>query len=1260
MKSSRSQIGLIDAGLSLKKAVPAASKCLHYFITKVGSRIIRERVSLSIKLLTIFLSSIFVFSLTAHAQKAELVVQTGHATGVGAVAVSADGKLIASGSWDRTVRLWDSASGLELRVLTGHSSPVTSIVFSPDGKSLASGSLGDIFIWDVASGKRLHNFVNHTNHAGDSVLTRLRDNFGVIAFSPDGGTLANGNGERFDVKSGKVIQTPVEKLLCRDFICSVTLSSNGQLLIRKETVQSSIEVWDVRRGQLLRQLGEAGTWVHRYAFSPGGNVLAAVGSGDSKTLLTLWNVADGQKLRTFETPGHYGVSAVQLSGDGKILAAGLREVLKDEGRGIILWDTASGNEIRTLNEQSDTFNAIALSSDRRRLVGGRDDGDIKIWDIESGALIRTLKRHSPVVTSVVFGSNGSLLARSSDDETIKIWDVKGQRALRTFEAHPDNDDVHVIAFSPDGKILASGNKGGEDDDVRDRSIYEDDSIKLWNVTNGKLLCALKGHTDFVTSVAFGQGGQVVATGSRDETVRLWDTASGRELQTLRGHTDTILRLLFSNDGTVLASGSEDETVKLWSVADGKELLTLKGHDGNAIPLAFSADGKSFASLGADKIINLWEVATGAPQASFSDWEKLPLELKLSLLELFDAIGQASETGEVITVEADGNRIRFKDFTGDGEVIATLSFLDDSDWAIVTPSGLFDASAGVRKLMHYVVGFEPVSLEQMKEVYYVPNLLQKVFRNEPLPKVELFSKRDLFPSVKYEGLNARQKRLTVKLTNRGGGIGQVQVLFNGKEVTADARPAGFNPNVPHATLTINLSGAAIKTGAENKVEIVARNAAGSLSTRGTSEAELTYDEASGDPVEPPNIYAIVVGISDYTGDKLRLNFAAKDAEDFAHALEVGAVKLLNGDQTKVHIRLLTSDGENSTVRFDAPDAKTSTATKADFTRAFADFRAATSNDVFIVYLAGHGISLNLNKNQSQVGGDTYLYLTQEATTADKTALTVEDARRAMAISSEELKELMKQNKALKQVLILDTCAAGALSNSLAEKRDIPSDQIRALERLKDSTGFFVLMGASSDSVSYEASQYGQGLLTYSLLQGMKGARLREGQFADVAMLFGYAQDTVPQMAKNIGGIQRPLVIMPDTSSSFDIGQFTPAEQQRIPLSVPKPLVLRPNLRNTKMRFDNLKLSQMMTEQLRQASYVQARGEQSRIVFVEADEMTDAVLPVGDYMIEGDELKLSVILVKNNAPVGKEITLAGKADEAKKVIKQLVEVIVQSLP
>ncbi len=602
------------------------------------------------------------------------------------------------------------------------------------------------------------------------------------------------------------------------------------------------------------------------------------------------------------------------------------------------------------------------------------------------------------------------------------------------------------------------------------------------------------------------------------------------------------------------------------------------------------------------------------------------------------------------VAAINNSIKIFD-NESGIEICSLYATSSEEWAVITPNGLFDASSKAKKFMHYVLGLEPISLDQMKDLYYVPGLLQKIFKGEPLPKVELFSKKDLFPTVEFSQPKEGQKDLSVKLTNRGGGIGQVQILVNGKEFVGDARAIGFDANAKEATLTVSLKDAPFILGKENRIEVIAKNAAGSLTNRGTARGTAVFNLGGVESREKPNIYVIVGGISNYTNDNLKLGFAAKDAEDFAKAIEIGAVKLL-GDKSKVHIRLLTSNGTNSTAKFDIPDSKILTATKADFEKAFADFKDATPNDVFIVYLAGHGVALNLNQNPSQAGGDTYLYLTQEATTTDKSILTIENSRKAMTISSEELKDLMKTNKALKQVLILDTCAAGALSNSLVAKRDLPSDQIKAMETLKDNTGFFVLMGSSADAVSYEASQYGQGLLTYSLLQAMKGARLRDGSFAFVNELFDYAQATVPDMAKNIGGIQRPVVITPDLSGTFPIGQFTIAEQKQITLSNPKPLILRPNLQNEKLRFDNLKLTVLLRDELRNVSFVNIRGNPSPIVFVEADEMTDAITPSGNYTVDGDNLQITVVLVRNNAQIGKEIIVSGKLSDKEGLIKEIV--------
>jgi hypothetical protein len=805
-------------------------------------------------------------------------------------------------------------------------------------------------------------------------------------------------------------------------------------------------------------------------------------------------------------------------------------------------------------------------------------------------------------------------------------------------------ELRSMAFSPDGRMLATG--GG----------FADGAIRLWSTEDGREIRTITGHSRTVYSLSFSPDGKSLASGGYDEVARVWDVASGKLLKEFRdpvrdGLANEIRAILFTADGRSIIRSAFGGFVQ-WNIETGVVEKNMIGMGDTPDILAVSSDGKLLAGRGLnERKVRVWEIATGKMIHDLPNTVAARETIRKTVPSInFD--DEAATEKFVLSIE-ENRKVKLFDRASHTEM-ATLVAFEDGGWAVVTPEGLFDASPDARRRLHYVVGLEAVTLEQMKDVYYVAGLLRKVMAGDPLPKIGLFSAKDLFPDVEFVPPKQGDSTLPIRITNRGGGIGQVQVLVNGKEFVRDARPPHFDPNAARAALTISLKDAPIKASGENRIEIVARNAAGSLTNRGTRGAAEKFVADRPTANSEPNIYLIAGGISQYAAENLNLNFAAKDAADFAKAVDVGAVKLLRGDRSKVHIRLLTSGNANAPT-FTSADAKTYTATKADFERSFADFKNATADDVFIVYLAGHGTSIGQG---GTAAGNSYLYLTQEATTTDRSVLSVENARRAMSVSSDELKDMMKQNKALKQVLILDTCAAGAASGSFVAKRDVPADQIGALERLKDNTGFYILMGSAADAVSYEASQYGQGLLTYSLLQGMKGARLRDDQFADVELLFGYAKETVGRLAKHIGGVQRPETITPDSSRSFDIGEFTTAERSQInTLAQPVPLVLRPRLSNSKLRYDNLGLEKIFRTELRRSSLV-APGRVPKLMFVESDDMPDAFIPSGDYSIDGDTITITLVLVKNGSPVGKEIVATGPMSDKEALIRQLIERIVEA--
>ncbi|MEH2274475.1 MAG: NB-ARC domain-containing protein [Nostoc sp.] len=198
------------------------------------------------------------------------------------------------------------------------------------------------------------------------------------------------------------------------------------------------------------------------------------------------------------------------------------------------------------------------------------------------------------ILSVAFSPNGKLLATGDADGDAHLWQVEDGKRLFTCSGH--KSWVRSVAFSPNSQILASGS--------------EDQTVKLWDVQTGQCLNTLQGHTSWIWSVAFSPDGQILASGSEDQTVKLWNVQTGKCLNTLQGHKSWVRSVVFSANSQILASGSEDETVKLWDMQTGKCLNTLQGHTSWIWSVAFSPNGQIVASGSEDQTVKLWDVREG--------------------------------------------------------------------------------------------------------------------------------------------------------------------------------------------------------------------------------------------------------------------------------------------------------------------------------------------------------------------------------------------------------------------------------------------------------------------------------------------------------------------------------------------------------------------------------------------------------------------------------------------------------------------------
>jgi WD40 repeat protein len=518
---------------------------------------------------------------------------TGHKSWVYSVCFSPDGKLLASGSWDDTIILWDVATRQPVgEPLTGHKDDVYSVCFSPDGKLLASGSggiltEGTIILWDVATGQRV-----------GEPLTGHKDDVYSVCFSPDSKLLASGSVHStiilWDVATGQRVGEPLTGH--KSGVFSVCFSPDGKLLA-SGSGGNTIILWDVATGQ---RVGEPLTGhkddVRSVCFSPDGKLLA---SGSWDDAIILWDVATRQRVGEPLTGHKYDVSSVCFSPDGKLLASGSGGI--GTGGTIILWDVATGQRVgEPLTGHKDDVRSVCFSPDSKLLASGSRDRTIILWDVATRQRVgEPLTGHKSYVSSVCFSPDGKLLASRSSDNTIILWDVAtGQRAGEPLTGHTDS--VLSVCFSPDGKLLASRSS--------------DSTIILWDVSRGQRVGGpLTGHKYDVYSVCFSPDGKLLASGSggilTEGTIILWDVATGQRVgEPLTGHKDDLLSVCFSPDSKLLASGSKDNTIILWDVATGQRVgEPLTGHKDDVYSVCFSPDGKLLASGSWDDAIILWDV-----------------------------------------------------------------------------------------------------------------------------------------------------------------------------------------------------------------------------------------------------------------------------------------------------------------------------------------------------------------------------------------------------------------------------------------------------------------------------------------------------------------------------------------------------------------------------------------------------------------------------------------------------------------------------
>ena len=590
-----------------------------------------------------------------------LRVLSGHQGSVFSVALSRDGRTVASGDDDCTARLWDTASGRCTHVLGGHQGRASSVALSGDGRAMTTGADdATVRVWDAASGQCARVLSGHQSWVDSVALSR--DGQAVASGANDGTVRV------WDAASGRCTRVLGGH---QGRVLSVALSGDGQTAV-SGSQDGTVRVWDAAGGRCTHVLGGrydgdvealSGVSVVSVALSDDGQTVAA---GADDCSVHVWDAASGQC--TYLLSGHEGrVLGVALSGDGKTVISG-----SDDGT-VRRWDVAGGQSTCVLSGQENRVLSVALSRDGKTVLSGANDGTVRLWDAASGRCTRVLSGHYGHVWSVALSSDGRTVISGGADCTVRVWDAAGGQSTCVLDVFPFR--TSSVALSGDGRIAASGASRG--------------TLRLWDVASGQNTCTLEGSRYHMSSVALSSDGKTVISGATDGLLRVWDAASGQCTHVLSGHEGRVSTVALSGDGRTAASRASDGTVRLWDTAGGRCIGVLGGHPSWVSSMALSGDGQTMVSGANDGTVRLWETASGRCTCVLGGHEGRVSSVSLS------------RDGQTVVSGSDDGTVRLWDVAA-GRCIAILA-AGAAGWVALTPDGRYKSGGNPRALAWHAIG-----------------------------------------------------------------------------------------------------------------------------------------------------------------------------------------------------------------------------------------------------------------------------------------------------------------------------------------------------------------------------------------------------------------------------------------------------------------------------------------------------------------------------------------------------------------------------
>jgi WD40 repeat protein len=535
--------------------------------------------------------------------------------GIHALAFSSDGRFMISGGSDYTVKLWEVDPGKKLKQFNGHTGTIRALSFSPDDKFILSGAIGgEVKLWDIETGREIKQYNGFSK------------NISVVAFTSDGKRVIAGcetGLKSWEISSAE--ESNIFKKLSHK-IPHGGISSNGRFILAesgcgevtildtfneqaKHTIKFSAECNKIKAAAVdpgganillysgnrlyyldtktnieINSIKKYSSQINFSIFSPDGNYIL-VGSSDNT--LKLWDLEKGTQIR--ELSGHKDkVICGAFSSEGNLAVSGSTD------KTVKLWDIHGGQQIKTLEGHSDDIFFVAFSPDGKQVFSASADNTFKVWDFKSGKNIKTLKQDYHFIDSAAVSPDGkkALIGTSALSFPLRMVDIKTGKVVKSLNGHYDL--VYSISITPDGNYVVT--------------LSKDETAKLWNLNTGNEIKTTHPLAWFFSMTALSPDGSYILTTNKKD-ILLIETSTGKVIKKLRGHSGFVSSVAFCLNGKYALSGSEDKTVRLWHLKSGKEVECLRNDMGDVVSITVSlnGNGKNALFMNYDQEVQLWDI-----------------------------------------------------------------------------------------------------------------------------------------------------------------------------------------------------------------------------------------------------------------------------------------------------------------------------------------------------------------------------------------------------------------------------------------------------------------------------------------------------------------------------------------------------------------------------------------------------------------------------------------------------------------------------